>query len=230
MGAIYLLRHGQASFSGNDYDQLSDKGIAQSKVLGVTLQARLPQVGPVYSGTQRRHRDTARHVLEAMGVTRHAVELAGLNEYDHEDIIRRHTPRYADRTLMMTELFVSGDPRKAFQQLFKSAVSRWVEGKHDAEYAESWPAFKHRCVQALRDVSAELKGSENALVFTSGGPITAIAQDMLQIDDPQAIALSWRLVNCGITKLICGERGMRLSALNEHGHLEGQGSNLLSYR
>ncbi|MFP2905716.1 histidine phosphatase family protein [Pyxidicoccus sp. 3LFB2] len=42
MGVVYLVRHGQASFGAADYDQLSETGLAQARVLGETLRPRLP--------------------------------------------------------------------------------------------------------------------------------------------------------------------------------------------
>ena len=34
MATIYLIRHGQASFGSDDYDQLSQLGIRQAEVTG----------------------------------------------------------------------------------------------------------------------------------------------------------------------------------------------------
>ena len=39
MAAIYLIRHGQASFWKADYDQLSHKGTEQSELLGKYWQS-----------------------------------------------------------------------------------------------------------------------------------------------------------------------------------------------
>lgn len=230
MGSIYLIRHGQASFAHSNYDQLSDTGIVQATVLGQALKARLPQVDAVYSGSLQRHRDTARHALQALGLTTAVHERSDLNEYDHEDIIARHTPRYASRVVMMAEMAITLEPRKAFQRFFKEAVARWVGGQHDAEYAEAWPAFKQRCLGAVQGIAQELGRSKTALVFTSGGPVTALAQNLLRIDDANAFTLNWTLVNCGITKLIYSDGAMHLSTLNEHAHFEGASSELITYR
>ena len=40
MSSILLVRHGQASFGAADYDNLSDVGHEQSRVLGAALAAR----------------------------------------------------------------------------------------------------------------------------------------------------------------------------------------------
>ena len=40
MPALYLIRHGQASFGAEDYDQLSDLGMRQSQHVGEYFSAQ----------------------------------------------------------------------------------------------------------------------------------------------------------------------------------------------
>lgn len=230
MGAIYLIRHGQASFGKADYDQLSETGFHQAKVLGAALRARVPRPDAVYSGTMRRHRETAEACLAAMAVAAQPVEAAGYKEYDHDEIVLRFKPEYADHAFREADLKRHDNPRRAFQQIFTQAIGRWVSGQHDADYGESWLAFRARCTQALDETIRQLGPSKTALVFTSGGPITAIAQNLLQIPDEHAFGLNWTLANCGVTKIIYSERGKYLSSLNEHAHFEGALRELITYR
>ena len=67
-------------------------------------------------------------------------------------------------------------------------------------------------------------------MFTSGGPITAISQELLRIPDEHAFRLNWTLANCGVTRVVYSERGQYLSTLNEHSHFEGDQRALLTYR
>lgn len=230
MGAIYLIRHGQASFGKSEYDALSQVGIEQSRILGDALRERAPKVDAVFCATQRRHRETAEACLRAYGYAAAPQEIADMNEYDHDEIIERYEPRYADRQAMFAELSQSGDLRRAFQEMFTRAVARWVSGQHDAEYRESWPTFRARCMRALDHMVSALGASKTALVFTSGGPISALAQTLLRIPDAYAFQINWTLVNCGVTKLIYSERGKYLLTLNEHAHFEGERRSLTTYR
>ena len=59
MSALYLVRHGQASFGEDDYDRLSEIGHRQSRVLGAALRSRLASVHLVATGSLRRHKETA---------------------------------------------------------------------------------------------------------------------------------------------------------------------------
>jgi broad specificity phosphatase PhoE len=230
VGAIYLIRHGQASFGKTEYDELSEMGVAQSHALGEALRARAPQVDAVFCGTQRRHRQTAKACLCAYGDSKPPQETADLNEYDSDEIVARFEPRYADRQAMLAELSKAGDLRRAFQEMFVKAVARWVSGQHDSDYTEPWPVFRARCTRALDRMVESLGASKTALVFTSGGPISAVAQALLRIPDTHAFQINWTLVNCGVTKVIYGARGKHLITLNEHAHFEGEHSAFITYR
>ncbi len=230
MGVVYLVRHGQASFGAENYDQLSETGFEQARLLGTALRERLPRVDAVVTGTLARHRQTARTCLAALGCETASEQTAGFDEFDHEDIVARHTPRYADQAVLREEISRMESPRQAYQALYMEAVARWVSGQHDADYPEPWSTFRQRCVTALDALIERLGPSKNALVFTSGGPITAVCQDLLRIPDEHAFRLNLTLANCGLTKVIYSARGRYLSTLNEHVHFEGAQRALLTYR
>ncbi|MEY4765151.1 MAG: hypothetical protein RI907_1824 [Pseudomonadota bacterium] len=234
MGAIYLLRHGQASFGSSNYDQLSPMGHTQATALGVALKARGVTPDHVVCGTLQRHVDTAQGALAAWQgvpglVVPDTVTHAGVNEFAHENVIEVAEPRYKDGALMMADMVAKGDPRRAFQSFFKDAVGRWVAGQHDEEYAEPWSVFKLRCVAALDDIVKQAPPKGTTLVFTSGGVISVICAHLLGLHDSQAFTINWTLANAGITKVLAGRDGLHLISVNEHAHLEG-GSGLLTYR
>ncbi|MGH3466845.1 MAG: histidine phosphatase family protein, partial [Thermocrispum sp.] len=54
MGAIYLVRHGQASFGAADYDKLSGLGAEQGAVVGEELRRRELRLAVVRSGSMVR--------------------------------------------------------------------------------------------------------------------------------------------------------------------------------
>ena len=230
MGAIYLVRHGQASFGKADYDQLSDTGYEQARVLGGALKSRILQLDAVATGSMARHRQTAETCLQAMQQVISRREMPGFNEFDHEQVIQRYEPRYASRLVLMADLAKTLKPRRAFQEMFEKAVARWVGGQHDDDYSESWPAFRARCIQALDTLVDSLGPSKSAIVFTSGGTITAICQQHLHIPDEYAFKLNWTLANCAVSKIVYGSHGHYLSTVNEHAHFEGAHSKLITYR
>lgn len=229
MGAIYLVRHGQASFGRADYDKLSDTGIEQSRVLGASLKGRLPKVDAVYAGAMLRHHETATHCLEAMELSPGWAEDAGWNEYDHNEIVHRFNPKYANQAALVADMARGLNPRKAFQEMFAQAIERWVHGQHD-DYNESWAQFCDRIDDVLDRTLTDLGPSKTALVFTSGGAISIVCKRLLRISDRDIFRLNWTIANASITKLIYGKRGVHLSTLNEHSHFEGANTHLITYR
>ena len=230
MSAVYLIRHGQASFGADDYDRLSERGELQARVLGGALAPLSTRIGAVASGDMLRHRQTAQACLQAMGRAAEWQADAGWNEFDHVRLLVALRPAFADPQRIRAELMAQPDPRRTLQSLFEQAMGRWASGAHDADYAETWTQFRARCKTALSRLLDALPQGEDALVFTSGGPIAALAQDLLQIPDSDGFRLNWGLVNCGVTKLVRGRDGIRLSTLNGHAHFEGEHADMVTYR
>jgi len=245
MASIYLVRHGQAGFNKLDYDQLSDLGHQQGELIGDSFNARGVEASLVVHGAMRRHRET----MEGAQKTWHAhgpvVENAGFNEFDgdaiiaaahHELNITGFKPQgigshnLVQKTALGAYLAKQGNPNKAFQQLFSTSVDRWVSGKYDDEYAESWNQFTQRCRDALMDTIEKAAG-KNVVIFTSGGPITAIAKYCLGLDNEHAFKLNESLVNAGITQLLYNQKGrISLASCNEQEHLISAGKKFLTYR
>lgn len=218
MRELLLIRHGQASFSADDYDQLSAVGAQQSRLLGEWLASCGPLPDQVAMGPRVRHRDTALHCLEAAGVTHTPHVLTGLDEVDHQELLARLRPDLAAPGALRAAMKQSDDPHRAFQRLFIDALQRWTSGAHDADYRITWPAFRQHVAQALQQLASS--DADTIWAFTSGGPIAVIAAQTLQTPPGEAFTLSWPLVNTGVTRLRLGSRGPTLVTYNAWPHLE----------
>ncbi|GAC1407038.1 MAG: hypothetical protein NVSMB6_04100 [Burkholderiaceae bacterium] len=204
MGQIFLVRHGQASFGSSNYDQLSTRGEEQAGLLGDWLAQRGEQVDRVVMGTMVRHQQTARGCLERLPTAPAAADWipdSGFNEYNHDEVLHRHWPEFAQPGAIRRFLEETSDGNRAFQAVFQQAMARWMSGRCDQEYTEPWPLFQRRCVAALQRLIGMAGASQTTVVFTSGGTIATICQHLLRIPDPEVFALNWTLVNTGVTKL-----------------------------
>jgi broad specificity phosphatase PhoE len=229
MSAIYLLRHGQASFGADDYDQLSTLGVEQARLLGAALSGCGLKTPVLVSGGMQRHRYTLKECAAALGtVVPFAVD-EDWNEFDHHVIIRAAYPEYADVAALRAAMAGHPHPRAVFQRIFATAMERWACGEHDGDYAETWAQFHQRVARALSTLIQQLPADRDALVSTSGGPIAAVVQRLLQVPTTQGIALNWTLVNAGFTRLLMAKSGARLCSLNVHTHLQGH-AHLVTYR
>ena len=245
MASIYLVRHGQASFNKLDYDQLSDLGHQQSQYVGASLNARSVEAGLVIHGAMKRHRQTMQAAQKVWHSYGPIIEQAGFNEFDSDDVIAAAHPQFSIKCLdkiglkktsivqkitLGAYLSKQKKPQKAFQILFESAIERWSSGEHNDDYIESWAQFTQRCRDALMTTIKQADGKD-VVVFTSGGPITAIAQYCLGLDNEHAFKLNWSLVNAGITQLLYNKEGkVSLASCNEQEHLIREGKTSLTYR
>ena len=236
MSRLLLVRHGQASFGARDYDTLSTRGRQQSRVLGEALASRASAPDLVVRGNMRRHVGTAEGLLEGSGTAVEVVLDDGWDEFDFQHVVEVHKPVYRNRTLMKADLARTLRPMQAFQEVFEAATARWSSGEHDADYAESFPAFRERVAGALQRTAELARDHSTVVVVSSGGPIAMAAAlltagDSLSSDQLAGLwsSLNRVSVNTGVSKVIAGRRGLSLSTYNEHPHLETD-SSLLTYR
>lgn len=226
MGRIMLVRHGQAQAEGPDYDRLSPLGIRQSGLLGQWAARTGCRAGRMVCGTMARHRATQSHFATALAgpPSPHPVGIDdGFDEFDFEDVIARHRPDLPDFPAIVAFLKPLDHPGCVFQDMFDAALAQWMTAPAAAGYRESWPVFRRRCIDGLTRLIADPGPAGIVTVFTSGGPIAAICQHVLDLDDRHAARLNQVLVNTGVTRLRFGPGRLSLEAFNQAAHLEWPG-------
>ncbi|NQZ87959.1 MAG: histidine phosphatase family protein [Saccharospirillaceae bacterium] len=239
MAAIYLIRHGQASFGKADYDQLSDKGIAQSELLGKYWQSQsTPE--KIYAGDLLRHGQTLEHFLLGYQSKEPSVTLhSGFNEFNHVDLLACYDARWNNFARMAVTVGKQPGANKIFQKEFAQALERWTCGKNDSDYKESWPQFQTRCITSLKDViNQELsvknkqknKRTKDICIFTSGGVIAVIIQHILGLSNEKALVVNQQLRNTSVTKLLCSGDSLNIDYLNNYGHLTLEGADWVTFR
>lgn len=221
MAALYLIRHGQASFGKANYDQLSELGYKQSELLAQHWQ---PFTKPckVYTGELARHKQTSKALLQQYQTQ--STTLASLNEFDHHEIISK------------AQLTVdSPTDLAALNKQFMQALSNWISAADKSEYKESWAQFKQRCLDALFSIIGHKQSEQHILAFTSGGVIAAIVQHVLTLSDSQSFDILTQQRNTSITKLLftttdTGDTKITLDYFNNFQHLEQSDRNWITYR
>jgi broad specificity phosphatase PhoE len=219
MGQVLLVRHGQASWDGEDYDVLSERGHEQARLLGAALSARGVRPDVVVSGGMRRHRETVEGIVSGGGLGGVDVELdRGWDEYDHVSMLAQVPAAFAGEKPSAAE----------FQAWMEQATDRWIRGEHADDYHEPFADFTRRVEEALQRAVGGSSGT--TLVVTSGGPISWATAALLGGGAALWSRLNVVCVNSGVTKLVTGRRGVTLVSFNEHAHLEGRDPELLTYR
>lgn len=231
MASILLVRHAQASFGAADYDQLSENGLVQSVHLGEAFRRTGEPIDALWTGPMRRHRQTAQGVLKGIQAALEPTVLDGLAEFDHEEVIVRHEPRYADREAFAANLAMQPDPHAAFSAMFRGAMARWVGEQFNQDYRESWSVFQQRCIGALNTLARHTRPEQSVLVITSGGVISVIVQSLLGLSDEVTLETNWRLANASITRVNVDRQGRcSLHSLNEQAHFQGRHKHHLTWR
>ena len=215
MSAIHFVRHGQASWGKADYDLLSDRGVQQSSYLGMAWEAAGWRPTHAYAGSMRRHAQTAIAALDAAGPSDGYDIDVGWDEFDHVAVVDAHRPG-----------FTTKDP-KEFQAVFVEALRRWASTDHDGDYAETFAAFEQRVLGAFERTVTSLGSGQSAAVFTSGGPIAAVASYLLAGDLSLWSRLNTVIINASVTTVVSGGSGHTLLSFNEHTHLP---SDMVTYR
>jgi broad specificity phosphatase PhoE len=236
MSMITMIRHGQASFGKEDYDQLSPLGERQAHILAQHFLATGFQPDAVYSGTMARQTATALEVLSVYRAANRKVPelemLSSFNEYDTAAIVRALFPNMVkeDPSLRdeLAKMYVSKD---SFKKVFEAAMLRWVTGEFDRPEFESWEALKARVYGSFRFIMGRHGRGKTIAVFTSGGAIAASLANVLGISGERAIRLNWQLVNSSTSRFMYNEERITLAGFNTFTHLELAGDpSLITYR
>jgi broad specificity phosphatase PhoE len=207
MPVLYLLRHGQASFGTEDYDNLSELGRRQAHVAGAELARRGARAPVVVSGTLRRQRDTAAIAADVLGA-----DVAGTDARFDEFEAHRAVDEYLGGPGA-----TDGLTSAQFQEHLDVVITGWVQ-----EGTPFWRAFAGGAVDAVRELAASLPAGSDAVVVTSAGLTAAVVGSILGTGAEGVVALNRVSVNASITTLVAGTRGLSVVSFNDHGHLLGE--------
>ena len=168
MSHITLIRHGQANSQATneaDYDRLSALGHQQAAWLGDHLKTTGQHHVRLYTGTLRRHIETAASMVTGL----EAVRDARLNELEYYTLAQAMLDEHGLAIPLEQTSFTAHMPKT-----FKA----WSEGRIEGA-PETFEAFEARVTGAIKDISAQ---DGAALVVTSGGVISMIMRSFMQLD------------------------------------------------
>lgn len=219
MAEILVVRHGQAAFGTDDYDRLTDIGWEQARLLGEYFSARAIHFDAVFTGTQRRHRETLAGILEALPPQPAAEELPGLNEFDFHALVTAYRGLYPDENIDTTNA-------RDFYGCLRHALLAWNRGEL-IDIEEDWDGFESR----VRGTLTQIAGADGrVLVVTSGGPISALVREVLNLSVENMVSLNLQAINTGVTRYFGKHERLRLNMFNAVPHLEQpQDSHLITY-
>ncbi|HYL63872.1 MAG TPA: histidine phosphatase family protein [Candidatus Methylomirabilis sp.] len=239
MGRLFLVRHAQASFLSDNYDQLSTMGETQARLLGECWTRRKMVFDRVSTGPAVRHRRTAEIVAQ---VYQHRsldfpqpIAVPEFDEFQADAVMSEGLSQLLPHSTEIRQMHETlqrasneGQKGAAFQRLFETVISMWVRGEVTIQSAGSWQEFCARVNQGLSRFFAAAKKGEVAAIFTSGGPISVCAQRALQLSSQETLRVAWMSRNCSFSEFLFSGDRVTLSTFNSFPHLDDEA--LLTYR
>lgn len=201
---LWLVRHGQAAFDADDYDQLTDLGWQQARWLGEHLAALGTGFDRIAAGTLRRQQETAHALTEALGGMVETVP--GLEEYSANALLEKAGFKDRDPTL---------GRREHFRRL-RGLLIDWSEGLVESD--ETWDQFRDRVMGAVTELTRT--GEGRVIAAASGGSIAMALTAILGLPPAQMIEFNLQARNTGISRLVASKGRLYFNMFNSVPHLE----------
>jgi broad specificity phosphatase PhoE len=215
MGTLFLVRHGQASFGADDYDNLSTLGHQQSVRLGDYWRSKGLSFDAALVGTLKRQTQTLAGILQGMQLAHSMASSTlvwpGLNEYDSKAVIEAIHPGPLQKP----------DTPELYRQHFRilrDGLTQWMNGVVSPKGMPSYQAFLQGVTSALDHVRNQHNG--NVLIVSSGGPISTAVGHILGTTPEATIELNLRIRNTSVTEMSFTPKRHMLVTYNTLPHLD----------
>lgn len=217
---LVLVRHGQASAISGDYDQLSDLGREQSRLLGAHFERFSLTPDRVLVGPRKRHAQT--HLEARLAGWGDPELVPELDEHHAVQLLVALGPALGTRDdelgRLAREAFGGdgGSMRKALTRVFAAIIPAWARGEVVHPDVEPFEAFRAR----IRRFVERVQQSEGTSVaFTSGGAISAIVAEVHGLPTEQLLDVMWHMRNASITEIAVRDGRLSLVSMNGTPHL-----------
>ena len=231
MSTLLLIRHGQASFFGGDYDRLSPLGRLQARRIGEFLADAAPPPDRVFVGPLRRHRQTAEEAgsafLARAGTWPEPLLVEELAEHEAPAVMKSILAldeASGNGGLDMPEIHEPEARTRIIREYFRrweQVSRRWIAGEFPDLPHEPWHRARARAARALTLMTADSGAGETRVAFSSGGLICMILGDLLGLDDQRVFDLSLTLGNGAIVEIRYSGTRRSLAGFNLRHHLAG---------
>ena len=220
MANLLIIRHGQASFGADNYDQLSPLGQRQADLTGEFLRSTDTQLSAAYSGDLSRQRETGQRILDQLEAPPTLIIDPRFNEVKTDEQVEVMMPLLLERDARFADLVAAMDTdTKSFQKIIETVFNYWVSPECNVSGIQSWKEYHNGVVNAFEGAMASAASGTDTAIFTSGGTIATIVGHVLKLSSDRVYEFYEPVFNCSITRLIFNSRKCSLSTFNDIGHL-----------
>lgn len=200
---ITLIRHGQASFGAENYDQLSDLGRLQAAALGEFFLNHQIKFDRIIHGEMSRQMETAQILAKSKGHQSDLISDRDANEFDSDNVLKHYLPILAGqseefhRKIYSTKKWYSQP--KDFELIFRALINLWQQDKKCP--FESWVDFRQRSIELLNRIRIQQGANKKIALVTSGGLISVVMQAILKFDDHIFMDMNLTINNASVTEI-----------------------------
>ena len=230
MSKLYFFRHAQASFLANNYDQLSPKGEKQSLALANYLVNKKINFDKIFVGPLKRQRHTFEIVADIFSKnkidTPEPIFINELKEHAGTEALADALPVLMERNPQIkkwSEEIITNPLLKKRNSLliFQYFMDEWATGKIEVKNFEPWSFFRKEVKKGLKHILKNTGRGETNGIFTSGGTISSITAEALNIHDEKSVAaMNFSVRNTSFTTFLFSKNKFNLLSFNELPHLE----------
>ncbi|QKK02580.1 MAG: hypothetical protein HND55_07950 [Pseudomonadota bacterium] len=217
---LFLIRHGQARLGHDDYDQLSALGRRQARQLGERLAAVLGGPCVLWTGTHRRHRQTASTLAPGF---RARIE-ACLDEFQTHALVRAALAQSDVLAEDPPARHQLARPEQHLQTLlnwFPTVLAAWQSERLQVAGGSTWRSFHARVQTPLEDWQRDLAAGRNIIVVTSAGVISTLVAALCGRELDWQRRLAVQLYNASVSTLRRCTSGWEAEGVNCIKHLHG---------
>jgi broad specificity phosphatase PhoE len=239
MSILTMVRHGQASYMSEDYDQLSTLGEEQAAKLGDFWVKHRIEFDACFHGPAKRHIRTAEIAgdrVRAAGLRwPDSQVMREIDEFDAFRMMQLLMPRVVESNPKVRRLhdeFLANrhtpEAGRLLQKLFEAAARVWCSGGYEVADVETWENFRARVQTGIENIRRTAGKGRNIVAISSGGPIAATVAQALSLEPLTAIEFVWLSRNISFSEFLFSGDRFSLHSFNSIPHLDDR--RLLTYR
>lgn len=210
MQRVTLIRHGQASFGAPVYDQLSNLGQQQARLLGQWLQHMSKPIDGLAHGTLQRQRETAEWLKPHLPLSNRVWQFSWLDEVDMQQLVNCY-----GASISQPE---GGDDYTRWVARVRQVFQLWREQPKAG--VESFVEFTERVEQGFTGLRQQCSGCQSLALVTSGGVIALLLLRLTERPLCDLIDVALPLYNTGVTELFWNSGRWQVTTCNQISHLQ----------
>ena len=221
MSILHLIRHGQASFGADDYDNLSPKGIEQSVALGKALSQKESKFDYVIVGPHRRHIQTFEGIKKGYKFADLPDPFIDERFAENQlmEIAQHFIPQILNSNKTTNEIFHTipkEERHDKFLKLFHIVAKKWMNEELDlSEHNfEGFSVFRARIANTLKTIQDKMTDKPDIMVVTSGGAISGFYAEATNCSQEEIMKLNFGLKNVSISEFVVTTERFTLKAFN----------------